>query len=73
MRTIQFQISDELEKKISLYTMNIQGFINNAINDYIKKSQNKLIEKRLIEGYQYSSKESLDINKEFEKIEINNC
>jgi hypothetical protein len=66
MKTIQINLSEELEQNILALSSNEEAFIVEAVKEKIEKEKKEQLQKQLIEGYQSTFNEDLDITKDFE-------
>ena len=67
MAVITIQLPKKLHQKLLQVAQNESEFVLEAIKEKINKTSNKHLEKLLIEGYQATYQEDLEITKDFEK------
>lgn len=68
MRTIQIELPEDIERQLSMINENQQDFILEAIREKIKRKET--LKKELIEGYQATYEEDLDLTSDFESADL---
>lgn len=72
MRTIQIELPEDIERQLNMINENQQDFILEAIREKIKKkaAAAETLKKKLIEGYQATYEEDLDLTSDFESADL---
>lgn len=68
MKTIQINLPEDIEHQLDMMSENQQDFILEAIKEKIKKKEQ--LKQQLIEGYQATYEEDLDLANDFELTDL---
>jgi hypothetical protein len=66
MKTIQINLPEDLEHVILSISSDEEAFIVEAVREKVEKEQKEQLKRQLIEGYQSTFDEDLNITKDFE-------
>ena len=67
MKTIQIELPEAIEEQLNSISQDQQDFIVEAIKEKIKK---EALTQRLIEGYQATYEEDLNLTSDFESVDL---
>lgn len=70
MKTIQINLPEELEQIILSISSNEEAFIVEAVREKVEKEKKEQLKKQLIEGYQSTFEEDLNLTKDFESSDF---
>jgi hypothetical protein len=70
MKTIQINLPEELEQMILSISSNEEAFIVEAVREKVEKEKKEQLKSELIEGYQSTFEEDLNITKDFESSDF---
>ena len=73
MKTIQIELPEAIEEQLNLMSQDQQDFIVEAIKEKIKKkaaADAEALTQRLIEGYQATYEEDLNLTNDFESADL---
>ncbi len=72
MKTIQINLPEDVEQQILSLTGNEEAFIMEAVAEKIAREKQNQLKKALIEGYQSTFEEDLNLAKDFEATDFKN-
>ncbi len=70
MKTIQINLPEDVEQQILSLTGNEEAFIMEAVAEKIAREKQNQLKKALIEGYQSTFEEDLNLAKDFEATDF---
>jgi hypothetical protein len=70
MKTIQINLPEDTEQKILAVTGNEVAFIMEAVVEKLEREKQNQLKKELIEGYQSTFDEDLNLTKDFEATDF---
>lgn len=72
MKTIEINVPDEILGFLGSMSKEREKFVLEAINEKINREKKRNLKMLLVEGYQATSVEDLEITKEFEVADLEN-
>ena len=72
MKTIEINVPDEILGFLGSVSREQEKFVLEAIREKVNREKNRDLKMLLVEGYQATSAEDLEITKEFETADLEN-
>ncbi|CAN5802239.1 hypothetical protein BH24ACI1_BH24ACI1_25060 [soil metagenome] len=72
MKTIEINVPDEILGFLGSVAREQEKFVLEAIREKVNREKNRDLKTLLVEGYQATSAEDLEITKEFETADLEN-
>ncbi|HEV8157895.1 MAG TPA: hypothetical protein VGP58_02610 [Pyrinomonadaceae bacterium] len=72
MKTIEINVPDEILGFLGSVSREQEKFVLEAIREKVNREKNRDLKTLLVEGYQATSAEDLEITKEFETADLEN-
>lgn len=72
VQTLEIHVSEKISQYLEVLASDKEEFVLEAIEEKIEREKRKNLDALLIEGYQATAKEDLEITKDFEAADFEN-